>query len=219
MHRLGMGRPFRPRGSGAVAGLPDSKKERNVKKTTLVFVLGATLIATVAGCGPRGNLTVAEKRQVVADMEKATLERLYKEAPEAKEKVENAPGYGVFSNANVNLLIASAGTGYGVVVDNATKQRTYMKMALGGVGLGLGAKDYRVVMVFKEKGAMDKFVASGWDFGAHADAAAKAGEKGAEASAEGDIRSKIDVYSMTEAGLALQATVAGQKYWKDKELN
>lgn len=190
-----------------------------MKKTTLALILAATLIAMVAGCGPRGNLTVAEKRQVVADMEKATLERLYKEAPEAKEKVENAPGYGVFSNANVNLLIASAGTGYGVVVDNATKQRTYMKMALGGIGLGLGAKDYRVVMVFKEKAAMDKFVASGWDFGAHADAAAKAGEKGGEASAEGDIRSQIDVYSMTEAGLALQATVAGQKYWKDKELN
>jgi lipid-binding SYLF domain-containing protein len=190
-----------------------------VKKTTLAFILGVTLVTVVAGCGPRGNLTVAEKRQAVADMEKATLERLYKEAPQAKEKVENAPGYGVFSNANVNLLIASAGTGYGVVVDNATKQRTYMKMALGGVGLGLGAKDYRVVMVFKEEAAMDKFVSSGWDFGAHADAAAKAGEKGGEASAEGDIRSAIDVYSMTEAGLALQATVAGQKYWKDKGLN
>ena len=92
-------------------------------------------------------------------------------------------------------------------------------MALGGVGLGLGAKDYRVVMIFKDKAAMDKFVASGWDFGAHADAAAKAGDKGAEASAEGDIRSQIEVYSMTESGLALQATVAGQKYWQDKELN
>jgi hypothetical protein len=66
---------------------------------------------------------------------------------------------------------------------------------------------------------MDKFVEKGWDFGAHADAAAKAGEKGAEGSVEGDISSKITVYSMTESGLALQATVAGQKYWKDDELN
>ena len=190
-----------------------------MKNTTLTIILGLTFIIMLTGCGPKGNLTVDEKRQVVTDMETATLERLYKEAPEAKEKIANAPGYGVFSNANVNLLIASAGTGYGVVVDNATKQRTYMKMALGGIGLGLGVKDYRVVMVFKEKAAMDKFVESGWDFGAHADAAATAGDKGAEASTEGDITSKIDVYSMTEAGLALQATVAGQKYWKDDELN
>ncbi len=190
-----------------------------MKKVSLLIALGCALMITVAGCGPKKSLTVPEKRQAVNDMATTTLDRLYKEAPDTKAKIADAPGYGVFSNANVNLLIASAGTGYGVVVDNATKQRTYMKMALGGVGLGLGAKDYRVVMIFKTKEAMDKFVASGWDFGAHADAAAKSGEKGGEASAEGDIRSEIEVYSMTESGLALQATVAGQKYWRDKELN
>ena len=94
-----------------------------------------------------------------------------------------------------------------------------MKMALGGVGLGLGVKDYRVVMIFTEKAALDKFLESGWDASAHADAAAKAGDKGGEASGEGNIRSGVEVYSMTEAGLALQATVAGQKYWKDDKLN
>jgi len=150
-----------------------------MKKTIIAVALGFVCAAMLTGCGPKGSLTVEEKRQTVQDMEKTTLERLYKEAPEAKDKIAKAPGYGVFSNANVNLLIASAGTGYGVVVDNATKQRTYMKMALGGVGLGLGAKDYRVVMVFKEKAAMDKFVASGWDFGAHADAAATAERRAA----------------------------------------
>ena len=190
-----------------------------MKNASVVVLVGLALLIALAGCGPKKSLTLEERRQVVADMEKATLERLYQEAPETKEKVAQAPGYGVFSNANVNLLIASAGGGYGVVVDKATGQRTYMKMALGGVGLGLGAKDYRVVMIFKEKSAMDKFVASGWDFGAHADAAAKAGETGAEASGEGNIRSQIEVYSMTESGLALQATVAGQKYWKDDSLN
>jgi len=180
------------------------------------MMVAATLLV---GCGPKKSLTLEERRQVVADMETETLQRLYKEAPDTQAKIQNAPGYGVFSNANVNLLIASAGGGYGVVVDNATKQRTYMKMALGGVGLGLGAKDYRVVMIFKDKATMDKFVEKGWDAGAHADAAAKAGDKGAEASAEGDIRSGIEVFSMTESGLALQATIAGTKYWKDKSLN
>lgn len=184
---------------------------------------GVSVVAVVAvlsgGCGPKKSLSLEERRQVVADMETETLQRLYKEAPDTQSKIQNAPGYGVFSNANVNLLIASAGSGYGVVVDNATQQRTYMKMALGGVGLGLGAKDYRVVMIFKDKATMDKFVEKGWDAGAHADAAAKAGDKGAEASAEGDIRSGIEVYSMTESGLALQATIAGTKYWKDKSLN
>ncbi|MEA3225758.1 MAG: YSC84-related protein [Planctomycetota bacterium] len=182
-------------------------------------ILSLAVIAIVAGCGPRGNLTVQEKRDAIVDMEKETLERLYKESPETKEKIAKAAGYGTFSNANVNLIFASAGSGFGSVVDNSTGKRTYMKMALGGVGLGLGVKDYRVVMVFTSKTALDKFIESGWDVGAHADAAAKSGDKGAEASAEGDIRSGVEVYSMTEAGLALQATIAGQKYWTDGKLN
>lgn len=193
-----------------------------MKKGLTKIILSLSIIVIMAGltgCGPRGNLTIAEKQQVIMDMEQETLERLYKEAPQTKDKIKNAVGYGTFSNANVNLIFMSAGSGYGSVVDNATGKRTYMKMALGGVGLGLGAKDYRVVMIFRDKVTLDKFLESGWDFGAHADAAAKAGESGGELSGEGDIISGIEVFSMTEAGLALQATVAGTKYWKDDKLN
>ena len=55
---------------------------------TIALVAGLAVVALLAGCGPRGNLTVAEKRQAVADMEKETLTRLYKEAPEAEETPE-----------------------------------------------------------------------------------------------------------------------------------
>ncbi len=51
----------------------------------------------------------------------------------------------------MNLIFASAGGGYGVVVDNSTGNRTYMKMALGGIGLGLGVKDCRQVLIFKSR--------------------------------------------------------------------
>ncbi len=190
-----------------------------MQSTLLKVALCLILVGVVTGCGPRGNLTIEQKRDAIIDMEKETLARLYRESPETKDKVAKAVGYGTFANANVNLIFASAGGGYGSVVENATGKRTYMKMALGGVGLGLGVKDYRVVMVFKNKPTLDKFIESGWDVGAHADAAAKAGESGAAVGGEEDIRSGIDVYSMTESGLALQATIAGTKYWKDKNLN
>lgn len=184
---------------------------------TIIVSLG--IIAIVAGCGPRGSMTVQEKRDKFVEMEAETLARLYKESPGTKDQIAKAVGYATFANANVNLIFVSAGGGYGSVVENATGKRTYMKMALGGVGLGLGVKDYRVVMIFKDKATLDKFIESGWDVGAHADAAAKAGDTGGEMSAEGDIRAGIEVYSMTESGLALQATIAGTKYWKDKKLN
>ena len=155
----------------------------------------------------------------LSDAFEETLKKLYDQQPVTKKRVRQAAGYAVFANGNVNLILVSAGSGYGVVVDNSSGRRTYMKMALGGVGLGLGAKDYRQVLLFNTKDAMNKFVDSGWEFGGHADAAAKAGESGGELSGEGVIGKDIEAYSMTESGIALQATVAGSKYWKDKDLN
>lgn len=190
-----------------------------MKKALPTIILSLAIVTIVAGCGPRGNLTVEEKREAIVRMETETLNRLYKESPGTKDKIPKAAGYGTFANANVNLIFASAGGGYGSVVDNSTGKRTYMKMALGGVGLGLGVKDYRQVMIFKDKATLDNFIESGWDVGAHADAAAKAGDTGGEVSGEGDVLPGLEIYSMTESGLALQATIAGTKYWKDGDLN
>ena len=186
----------------------------------MITLLAAVIMLTlVTGCGPSAKLPVGERRQIIRDMETETLQRLYSEDISTKSKIRNAEGYGVFANANVNIIFASAGGGYGVVVDNSTGKRTYMKMALGGVGLGLGVKDYRQVLVFKSKEVMNKFIYSGWEFGGHADAAAKAGESGGELSEAGAIGEDIEAYSMTESGLTLQATVAGTKYWKNDDLN
>jgi len=55
----------------------------------------------------------------------------------------------------------------------------YMKMASGGLGIGLGVKDFRGIFVFTSRDALEQFVNSGWDASAQADAAAKAGDKGA----------------------------------------
>jgi len=172
----------------------------------------------LSGCSVSGGGTVQDKRAVVNNMAQKTLVRFNKEVANGPQKLEDAAGYGVFSNANINLLIASAGSGYGVVVNNTSEQRTYMKMAMGGVGLGLGAKDYRVVMIFPKAETLEKFITEGWEVGGHADAAAKAGDKGTEGSKQGAL-GDIETYSFTEAGLALQATLAGTKYWKYDELN
>ncbi len=189
-----------------------------MKKTILTLLAICIMLTLLTGCGPSAKLPVGERRVLVKDMEKETLERLYEEKPSVKKRIKKAAGYGVFSNANVNVIFVSAGGGYGVVVDNSTGKRTYMKMGLGGIGLGLGAKDYRQVLIFHSKETLQKFIYSGWEFGGHADLAAKAGDTGGEMSGEGAIGA-IEAYSMTESGLAIQATVAGSKYWKDKDPN
>jgi lipid-binding SYLF domain-containing protein len=124
----------------------------------------------------------------------------------------------VFSNVNINLIFIAAGSGYGVAVDNKTGKRTYMKMGEAGIGFGAGVKDFRSLFVFENQRAMDNFMNFGWQVGANADAAAKAGDKGAALGKEAVVDG-ISVYQLTENGVALQATVKGAKFWVDEDLN
>jgi hypothetical protein len=75
-------------------------------------------------------------------------------------------------------------------------------------------KDFRAVFVFHDQATLQKFLDCGREFDAHADAAAKAGEKGGEVVADG-----VTVYPLTGSQLALQAMLKGTRYWKDAELN
>ncbi len=182
-----------------------------------LLILLASLLS--AGCATTSvGSTPKEKRLAIVAMRDDTLTELYRLHPEAKEKIAKAPGYAVFSNANVNLVLASFSGGYGVVTNNASGANTYMKMGEAGVGFGLGIKDFRAVFIFRDRPTLDRFVNSGWAFGAHADAAAKASDKGGALSGE-VLLDGITIYQLTQSGLALQATLKGTKYWKDDELN
>jgi lipid-binding SYLF domain-containing protein len=151
-------------------------------------------------------------------MKNEVLSDLYKIRPDVKAQISRAPGYAVFSNVNINVILASFGGGHGVVKNNRTGKYTFMKMGEVGLGLGIGAKDFRAVFVFHNTTVMNRFVEQGWAFGAQADAAAKASEKGAAVGGEITV-DNITIYQLTETGLALQATIKGTKYWKDDALN
>jgi len=187
-----------------------------MKRRAAVLCILLTMI--IGGCATTGTKTPAQKRQAVLDMKNRTLSDLYKLKPDVKAQISSAPGYAVFSNVNVNIIFASFGGGYGVAKNNRTGHHTYMKMGEIGIGLGLGAKDFRAVFVFHSVDTMNRFIEQGWAFGAQADAAAKASDKGAAVGGETTV-DNITIYQLTETGLALQATVKGTKYWKDDSLN
>ncbi|WP_416307852.1 YSC84-related protein [Neptunicella sp. SCSIO 80796] len=175
------------------------------------------LVLLLTGCvSPRP--TIGQQRQAILQMKGEVLAELYQLNPSTRAQINAAPGYAVFNNANVNIILASFGGGYGVVTDNRNGNNTYMRMAEVGVGLGAGIKDFRVVFVFHNAETMQRFVEQGWAFGAQADAAAKAGDKGAAVAGEVTV-DNITIYQLTESGLALQATVKGTKYWQDDTLN
>ncbi len=187
---------------------------RGVMKTALVILA----IGVISGCaGPQGA-TTAERQTAVRQMRSDTLDRLYEIHPIAREQIQHAEGYAVFSNIGINLLLLSTANGYGVVRDKSGGE-TFMRMWSGGVGIGLGAKDFRGVFVFTEREALQKFVDSGWEANAQADAAARSGDKGGAWAGAIEIAPGIKLYQITETGLALQATIQGTKYWQDDDLS
>jgi lipid-binding SYLF domain-containing protein len=183
------------------------------------FVFILFFASVTAACVTANSKPIPDQRQEVLAMRNEVLGDLYKLRPHVQSMINEAPGYAVFSNANVNIIFASFGGGYGVVTNNRTGQNTYMKMGEVGLGLGLGAKDFRAVFVFHDEGTMNDFVENGWTFGGQADAAAIADDKGLGAVGGEAVIDNITIYQLTKTGLALQATVKGTKYWKDAELN
>ena len=187
-----------------------------MKNLTKLLLLIFTL--TLVGCASMGSGTNDQKRQQILAMRDQVLTELYQMKPDTRAQLNAAPGFAVFSNANLKLFVVAGGTGYGVLTNSRTGQNTYMNMAEGGIGLGLGGKDYRIVMVFHTTVAINHFIQNGWTFGGNADATAKAGDKGVSVEGEsyfGD----VTVYTFTKSGLALQATIKGTKFWVDSVLN
>jgi lipid-binding SYLF domain-containing protein len=192
-----------------------------MKKWTLLLTTAA-LVAILAGCGPSNGtngMTIQEQQNAIDRMARDAMEDLYRQKPEARAQVENSAGVGIFSNAGAMVVFVGAGGGYGVVVDNQTNNKTYMKMATGGVGLGLGARDYRQFLIFNDQETMNRFITRGWDFGGQAGAAAKAGQSGRAIEDEGSFRRAVTIYTLTQSGLIAEASLTGTKYWVDDELN
>ena len=180
-----------------------------------VFLLAAVALLAPAGLA---KPSVKERQKDIHEMRDAVLADLYKAKPELKARIKKAAGYAAFSNVGVNLLIASFAGGKGIVVDRKGNE-TFMKMGSAGIGLGLGVKDFRGIFIFHDQAKLEAFIAKGWDFSGQADATAKSDKKGGQLAGAGNITEGVELYQFTKNGLALQATLQGTKYWKDKDLN
>jgi lipid-binding SYLF domain-containing protein len=153
-------------------------------------------------------------RAEIDQMEAGTLQRLFAQSPEARERFDTTPAYAVFDSRKMSFLITTA-FGSGVAVNKETGKRVYMKMAEGGVNYGAGAQLYQVIFLFPSQVNYRDFVNKGWDAGAGADAVA--------GKDDGNLGLRLpdgtSVYKLNEKGIALNATLTGTKYWKWDELN
>ena len=162
---------------------------------------------------------IKKERAEIQTRVKETLGRLYQVQPRAKQAVQNAEGYAVFSNFGMKLGIVGGGSGKGLAVNNKTGKETFMKMLEVQGGLGYGAKTFSQIFVFLTKGAFNNFVEQGWTFGGQATAAAKHEDTGESLQEAVAVAPGIYLYQLTDTGLSAELTAKGTKYYQNDDLN
>jgi lipid-binding SYLF domain-containing protein len=187
------------------------------------MLMGGLLAAAIAlPCGyavAQGKDSKEAKRAEIQKVASNTLAQLYKVQPAAKEKIEKAAGYGVFSNFGLTILFVGGAGGKGLVHDNASKKDTYMNMGQAQAGIGIGAAKYKAVFIFRDAKTLQAFIDKGWDAGGQAGAVAKAGKTGVADTVGTSSHAGIEIIQLGENGAIVGGTVAGTKYWKDSDLN
>ena len=157
---------------------------------------------------------LAQRQLGIDTRAERTLETLLESNSGARQLFEQAAGYASFSATKAGFFI-TAGGGTGVLVDKTTENRVYMHMGTGGIGIGIGAQTYDLIIFFENQPILEAFKGGGWDSSANAQAAA--GQVGYTATSS--FVDGVAFFQLTDKGLMAMADVASTRFWVAKNLN
>jgi lipid-binding SYLF domain-containing protein len=177
------------------------------------LLLAAILALSAGPVLAQGSSEVQERRQEIDSSAQATLDELMNAEASVRDLYGRAVGYAVFTVTKGGFIV-SGGGGNGVAVNKTTGQRTYMRMGMAGIGLGIGGQRYNLVMLFETEDRLAKFIAGGWDSSATAEAAA--GQEGV--AVRSSFIDGVAFFQITDKGLMGWADVTGTKFWVNDEL-
>lgn len=156
---------------------------------------------------------LAERRDEIVAMSKDTIDVL-RENEAARRLINDAYGYAVFDTTKGGFIVTGAG-GTGAAMRKAGGDAVFMHMGSGGIGLGAGLENYKLVLLFQNEDTYRRFIDGEWSAGASAQAAA--GRDGAAAVAA--FVNGVAVYHLTDKGVIAQADVSGVRFWPSDRLN
>ena len=162
----------------------------------------------VTGCS-----SYDDNRASIASNNVNVLSQLESNSPGTVAKINDAYGFAIFTNSEVNLLVVHAGSGVGTVYNNQTSEKIYMDISSQGVGVGIGGSDIDAVFVFEDQQSMDKFTQDGWTFSPSVEA------KMIVNTDESLTIDGITVYKLTRNGTDLHAMLRGVSIERNDELN
>lgn len=185
----------------------------------LAVLLGGAATLPLGGCAQVKVSDPAAARAEIIRMRDQTLEQLYLQQRGSREIVDQGVGHAVFTTTGTSVLFVSGGGGYGVVTDRAGRT-TFMQMRRAGAGLGVGTKSERLVFVFRDYIALNRFIWQGVLWAAEGDAAARIGSAGgARGGSAAFSQDGVATFQITDNGVLLNAMVTGSRFQRDEKLN
>lgn len=182
-------------------------------KRFFLLATAMTLALGTAVAQSEGGKAEARRQEIDSNAQR-TLDELFAAQPDAKDLFGKAAGYAVFTATKAGFIV-SGGSGTGVVINKASGKHTYMRMGMGGIGLGIGAQRYSIVIMFQSESHLDRFVQGGWDSSATAEAAA--GKEGV--AVRSSFINGVAFFQLTDKGLMAHADITGTRFWVIDDLN
>jgi len=192
-----------------VSAAPDrGVSSRGVHGWVACFAIAAVLLA---GCASIPGKTRQEQIETMDGFVKRTLADLEKQHPNAKAELDSSVGYVMMSNKIVKIPLVGGGSGYGVGIDEATNEQTYLIMRRFDLGMGWGARSVRPVLIFHDRKKFGDFIDGMFEGKIGAEASAKVGEAGAAGGGGGAGAPAKDLgytsYLITDSGVSATASV------------
>ena len=167
-------------------------------KALKVVAIVSVLLLGLSGCASVPGDTREEQVLTIDELVETTLLDLYKQDPATEAEILKSAGYVIMNNKITKIPLVGAGSGYGVAINSATKERTYLKMGRFDVGGGWGARSVRPIIIF---------IDGDWSVNAGAEAAAKVGDTGASGGAgSGGDDNGYTTHMITDAGVSATVT-------------
>jgi lipid-binding SYLF domain-containing protein len=176
-----------------------------MKSTTclaLVLILVAGLLVSCA-TAPSSR---AEKDALLTEAA-TTMKRMNAEDPTLGAFVQRGYGYALFPTVTKGGLVVGGARGQGVVYEQG-RHIGYCDLSQASVGLQAGAQTFSELLVFENKGALDRFKAGALNFAA--DASAVVLKSGVATNAE--FVDGVVVVVNPIGGVMLEASIGGQQF-------
>jgi lipid-binding SYLF domain-containing protein len=182
------------------------KGVRHMKRSiTLTLALCIALLPALTGCSitPKSP----EGQAVLEAQANEAIAVLKEKDPSIQRFFEGSYGYAVLPKVFKGGIWAGGAYGKGIVFENGQKIG-YCDMSQATLGFTFGGEYFREIIFFWQKPDLDKFKSEEYTFAAQATAVAlKAG-----AAAKADYKDGTAVFTATDKGLMVDASIGGQKF-------